>query len=190
VPTNPSALTLAFVLAAGCGWGPADPALHDELAELRSELTQVRAELAELRGDADLQAEAIVDALPDPSAPPLGPAERTAIRRRTRALADDVDADLGDVQDQLDGHADELEQLHLEVQAISDVVNAHATELDRHADALSDLETQTVGLRTLEGVMSFEDGRVVIQGADVLLKPEPNSDGSPGRMGQILNRTP
>ena len=180
----------AWVL--GCSWmGATEPKSSEEVAALKAEVVALRRELRTLREEVDVAH----DVVADPPAP-RRPAKRADFARLEGAvveaaeLVDAVDLDLEVVEGQLQDLQAKLSVTEAKVGSIESILNNHADGLDDLSAELGGLASDVTALRPLGTVLYVADGKVFVDGVDLVFKPGKNADGTPRSTGPVLVRPP
>lgn len=184
---------LGLGLSVACGWGETTPSSSSaeptDVAALRAEIGMLRAELAALREESELVSDVVVEG---EAQAPRGAAQRADLSdlkgelKQTADHAAAVDADLVALETEMNVVLQNLGVMQQQIDSLEGIVNNHADVLDVVAADVDALDAETASVRQINGVISFEDGRVVISGADLLFEPGENEDGSMRPTGPIV----
>ncbi len=184
-----------LVALSGCSLFSGSPEPEpDRVARLEAQVAALSAELRALREELDVAAD-VVAQTPDPSS------ERAPAQRADFALledvvvgnadlADAVDVDLEAVENEVDALQAKLAVVEAKLASVEGVVNNHADVLDGMNADLADLENETDSLRPLNDFLYFDDGKIFVDGVDMVFRPGQTADGKVKSTGPVLVRPP
>jgi sigma54-dependent transcription regulator len=186
-----AAIVVWLALSAGCSWFSGDAAPDDEDA-LKKEVAALRAELNALQEEVDV-AHDVVAQTPSPA---RSAAQRADFDRLEGAvddmaeLADAVDLDLELVQEQVNDLQGRLAVAEAKVASLEGIINQHADVIDGLSVDMTALREETASLRPLNDLLYFDDGKIFVDGVDMVFRPGKNEDGSLKSTGPVMVRPP
>lgn len=187
---------LCLVAATGCSWlgaGEAPAERDGEAAALRAEVRALRAELRALREEVDVAHDVVV-ATPGPG--PREAAQRADFDRLEGAvdevaeLTDAVDLDLDLVEGLVQELQGRLAVAEAKVGSIEGILNNHADVLDALSADVDALRDETDTLRPLNGLLFVDGDRVILDGVDLEFRPGKAADGSLRTTGLVMTPLP
>lgn len=101
-----------------------------------------------------------------------------------------VDEDLADLEDHVGKHMARIEQLDDGIDRITAAVNNHADAIDSLAAEIDEIQREINPLRGLGDVMSVQDGDVVIERANLILRQGRSPSGVWDGTGRLLTQVP
>ena len=104
------------------------------------------------------------------------------------AVENDLDLEL--VENQVLELQGRMAVVDAKVGSIEGILNNHADVIDRLAGDLALLEDETAALRPLNRLLYLEDGKIFVEGADLVFKPARNADGTLRSTGPVMVRPP
>jgi len=186
---------IVLVASTGCSLfsSPAEPE-PDKVARLEAQVAALTRELRSLRSELDVAADVVAQT--PPPASDRAPAKRADFARLEEVvdenadLADAVDVDLEMLEEEVDALQARVAVMEAKLASVEGVVNNHADVLDVLNADLGDLEAETASLRPLNDVMFFEDGKIFIDGVDMVFRPAKTDDGALRSTGPVMVRPP
>lgn len=185
---------LLVAFAPGCGGCGTQTA---RIASLEAELDALRADIdaLEARGPRTVtvvEPAAEAEAAPDGGTEPSDLAGRLAATRAavvaSDTLLDEVDEDLSALEDDLDEHDAELETLHSDVEKLSAALHSQSDAIAGIADELELLRSEAVAAQELAARFAVEDGAIVLEGGDLILRQGTRADGRLDGTGRIYTQ--
>jgi len=187
----------ALLVLTGCSWlgfGASEPTDDGEVARLTAEVQALRAELRALREEVDVAAD-VVAQTPQPASE-RAPAQRADFARLEEVvdenadLADAVDVDLEAVEQRVLDLESQVAVMEAKAESLEGIVNNHADVLDELSADLSIMEDETASLRPLNDLLYFDDGKIFVDGVDMVFRPGQTADGKPKSTGPVMVRPP
>ncbi len=186
-------IVVSLVLSTGCSYFGFGSELEEaEPDGLKAEVAALRAELTALREEVDVAHDVVALA---PSAA-RSSARRADFDRLEGAVddmaefADLVDVDLDQVQAEVDDLRGRLVVAEAKVESLEGIINNHADMLDGLSAEVDVVRDETESLRPLNDLIYFDDGKIFVDGVDMVFRPAKNADGSLRSTGPVAVRPP
>jgi len=188
-----ASIVVLLVLSSGCsffGFGSDTEEVAPD--DLKAEVAALRAELTTLREEVDV-AHDVVAQTPSPA---RSSAQRADFDRLEGAvddmaeLADLVDVDLEQVQSELEEVLGRLAIAEAKVESLEGIINNHADMLDGLSADVDTMRDETESLRPLNDLIYLDDGKIFVDGVDMVFRPAKNADGSLRSTGPVAVRPP